>query len=51
MTSPKRSYGFDKDYLRRSKESTPEQKLSWLAAAREFVLMTSNAKKKKEKKR
>ena len=32
----------DRDYLRRSKRSTPEQKLTWLAAAREFVV---NAKK------
>lgn len=30
----------DRDYLRRAKRSTPEQKLTWLAAAREFVIAT-----------
>jgi hypothetical protein len=27
----------DRDYLRRCKESTPEQRLDWLAAAVEFA--------------
>lgn len=31
------AYGIDLDYLRRCKESTPEQRLDWLAAAREFA--------------
>lgn len=30
----------DRDYLRRGKRSTPEQKLMWLAAARELVIAT-----------
>ena len=29
--------GIDRDYLRRCKGSTTEQKLNWLAAALEFV--------------
>jgi len=37
---------FDRDYLRRCKHSTPEQKLDWLAAAREFASMTKGRKKK-----
>jgi hypothetical protein len=31
-------YTFDREYLRRSKASTPEQKLNWLAAAVEFAM-------------
>ena len=33
----------DREYLRRSKHSTPEQKLTWLAAAGELVIATRNA--------
>lgn len=38
------AYGIDLDYLRRCKESTPEQRLDWLAAAREFVMATKKGK-------
>jgi len=34
---PNQHYQFDRDYLKRCKSSTPEQKLDWLAAAAEFV--------------
>ena len=33
----KQSFSFDRDYLRLCKESSPEQKLDWLAAAVEFA--------------
>ena len=48
MTSPAKKYGIDIDYLRRCKQSTPAQRLDWLAAAREFALMP---KKKMQKKK
>jgi len=32
-----REYGIDLDYLRRCKQCTPEQTLTWLAAAVEFA--------------
>jgi|GEM_PF-3564076 len=48
MRKTAKQYGIDVDYLRRSKESTPEQRLDWLAAAREFAL---TPKKKVQKKK
>lgn len=39
MKSPAEQYGLDVDYIRRCKKSTPEQRLNWLAAAREFAFM------------
>jgi hypothetical protein len=32
-----KKFQFDKDYLRRCKQSSPETKLQWLAAAVEFA--------------
>jgi hypothetical protein len=49
MKTPAEKYGIDLDYLRRSKQSTPEQTLSWLAAAREFAFMPKKIVKKGEK--
>jgi hypothetical protein len=52
MKTPAEKYGIDLDYLRRSKQSTPEQTLSWLAAAREFAFtpkkIVKNGNKKKK---
>jgi hypothetical protein len=31
------AHGFDLDYLRACKRSTPEQKLNWLEEAQDFV--------------
>ncbi len=39
MKSPAERYGIDKEYLRRCKQSTPKQRLDWLAAAWEFANM------------
>lgn len=39
-------YGIDLDYLRRCKNSTPEQRLDWLNAAQEFVRGVEETKKK-----
>lgn len=36
----------DIEYLKRCKQSTPEQKLAWLAAAREFAMMPKKKVKK-----
>lgn len=41
---------FDRDYLRRCKASTIEQRLDWLAAAQGFVEATDARRKKKSKK-
>lgn len=48
MRKTAQNYGIDREYLRRCKESTPAQRLDWLAAAREFALMP---KKKVQKKK
>lgn len=40
----------DRDYLRRCKASTIEQRLDWLADAQEFVKATGTRRKKKFKK-
>lgn len=37
VMKPKRTTGIDKEVLRAWKESTPEQKMEWLAAAQEFA--------------
>lgn len=47
--SPTQQYGIDIDYLRRCKETTPEQRLDWLAAAWEFVKGIEAANKSKKK--
>ncbi len=49
MKTPAEKYGIDLDYLRRSKQSTPEQTLTWLAAAREFAFTPKRIVKNKEK--
>lgn len=48
MKKTAREYGIDLDYLRRCKESTPAQRLDWLAAAREFALMPKKKVRKKK---
>jgi len=45
------SSGPDIEYLRRSKQSTPEQKLNWLAAAREFAFLPKKKVQKSPKKK
>lgn len=47
MRKDTQSYGIDREYLRRCKESTPAQRLDWLAAAREFALMPKKKARKK----
>jgi hypothetical protein len=47
MKSPAQEYGIDIDYLRRCKESTPAQRLDWLAAALEFTISIERARKTK----
>lgn len=48
MKKAVQSYGIDREYLRRCKNSTPAQRLDWLAAAREFVLMPKKSVQKKK---
>jgi hypothetical protein len=48
MKKPAPSVGIDREYLRRSKQSTNEQKLEWLAAAHEFAFMPKKIVKKKK---
>jgi len=40
----KKKYSFDREYLRRCKASTPEQKLNWLAAAVKFASASKKSK-------
>jgi len=47
MKKTAQRYGIDIDYLRRCKQSTPTQRLDWLAAAQEFASMTKSRKKNK----
>lgn len=37
MKQKRNTYGIDREYLRANMNSTPEQRLNWLAAAVQFV--------------
>lgn len=37
MKQKRTTYGIDKEYLRANMNSSPEQRLNWLAAAVQFV--------------
>jgi len=54
MKSSAKKYGIDVDYLRRCKQSTPQQRLDWLAAAWEFATMkrkSVSGKRQKDQKK
>ena len=45
----KKKSDIDRDYLHRTKASTPEQRLNWLMAAQEFVAAVRIGKQKSKK--